>query len=256
MFEISCTLILSFREEIEDFKVFDSKQAILSPSSNSNKFSTTQVVSRSMALGMKVFVLLLVLGQTLAWNLARFGKQLSQVGRTAAAVAVIGTMGSPALADAIPLVGAAAPDFSLPSNAGKNIGLQDFKGKWTVLYTYPGDFTQGCTIEAQAFERDFPKYKALGAGIVGLSVDSVEKHLDFAKQYGLEFPLVSDVGGKVSSKYGSLIDLGFVGKFSNRQTYIIGPDQTVKAVFTDVESKVARHSTDVLAKLETLIGQK
>jgi len=160
---------------------------------------------------------------------------------------------APVLADAIPAVGTPAPAFSLPSNAGTDIKLDDLKGKWTVLYTYPGDFTSGCTIEAQAFERDFAKYKQLGVGIIGLSVDSVEKHLDFAKSYGLEFPLVSDVGGVVSNKYGSLLDIPFMGKFSNRQTYIIGPDLTVRAVFTDVEGKLASHSSDVLKKLETLV---
>jgi peroxiredoxin Q/BCP len=119
-----------------------------------------------------------------------------------------------------------------------------------VLYFYPGDFTSGCTIEAKGFERDFQQYKDLGVDIVGVSVDSPEKHLDFGKSYGLEFPLLSDAGGVVSGKYGSLIDLGFVGKFSNRQTYIISPDHKIDYVFTDVEGSVAKHSENVLKVLK------
>jgi peroxiredoxin Q/BCP len=140
----------------------------------------------------------------------------------------------------------------LPSNSGKEISLKDLAGKRTVLYFYPGDFTQGCTIEAQAFERDIEKYKDLGVQVVGVSVDSVDKHLDFKKKYGLDFPLLSDQGGKVSDKYGSLLDLKFLGKFSNRQTYIISPEGKIEYVFTDVESKVAKHSEDVLKKLSNL----
>ena len=59
-------------------------------------------------------------------------------------------------------------------------------------------------------------------------------------------------GGVVSNKYGSLLDLGFIGKFSNRQTYIIGPSGNVEYVFTDVDSRVTQHSADVLAKLVQL----
>lgn len=158
-------------------------------------------------------------------------------------------------ADPLPVAGQEAPDFTLPSNREKDIGLKDLKG-WTVFYTYPGDFTQGCTIEAQAFEKDYPKYQKLGAEILGLSVDSVEKHLDFGKKYGLEFPLVSDVGGVVANKYGSLLDFGFVGKFANRQTYILTPDHKIAQVFTKVEDRLASHSTEVLAALEELTGKK
>ena len=92
----------------------------------------------------------------------------------------------------------------------------------------------------------------MGVQIVGVSVDSVDKHLDFKKKYGLDFPLLSDQGGVVSNKYGSLLDFGFVGKFSNRQTYVLAPDSTVEFVFTDVESRVAQHSEDVLGKLQSL----
>lgn len=156
------------------------------------------------------------------------------------------------LADAVPTVNSPAPAFSLPSNLGKDLGTADLKGSWSVVYFYPGDFTQGCTIEAQGFERDFSQYEKMGVKILGVSVDSVDKHLDFQKKYGLEFPLVSDKGGAVSGKYGSLIDLGFVGKFSNRQTYIIDPQGDVKFVFTDVESSVAQHSENVLKKLKEI----
>lgn len=179
-----------------------------------------------------------------------FLRKLSANCALAAAIATTGL--SPAFADAIPLVGTAAPEFSLPSNDGGAKTLDSFKGKRTVLYFYPGDFTSGCTIEAQGFERDIAKYKELGVQIVGVSVDSIDKHLDFGKKYNLEFPLLSDQGGAVSSKYGSLLDLSFLGKFSNRQTYIISPDSKVEYVFTDVEGRVAQHSADVLAKLASL----
>ena len=63
-----------------------------------------------------------------------------------------------------------------------------------ITWIIKGDFTQGCTLEAQAFERDIDQYKKLGVQIVGVSVDSVDKHLDFSKKYGLDFPLLSDQG--------------------------------------------------------------
>jgi len=206
---------------------------------------------------IQILVLFALLGEGTAWGVPGAYKTgwLQRASAAALTVASLTTCSVPlpALADAIPAVGVSAPEFSLPSNSGKDVSLADLKGKWTVLYFYPGDFTQGCTIEAQAFERDFAKYKALGAQILGVSVDSVDKHLDFSKTYGLEFSLLSDKGGVISNKYGSLLDFGFVGKFSNRQTYIVGPDLTVKAVFTDVESKLASHSSEVLSKLESLI---
>jgi peroxiredoxin Q/BCP len=103
-------------------------------------------------------------------------------------------LGSPAFADAVPPVGSEAPEFSLPSNTGKDIGLSDLKGKRTVLYFYPGDFTSGCTIEAQGFEKNIAKFSELNTQVVGVSVDAVDKHLDFTKKYGLDFPLLSDKG--------------------------------------------------------------
>lgn len=160
----------------------------------------------------------------------------------------------PSFADSIPAIGTKAPDFSLPSNTGSNIGLKDLGSKFSVIYFYPGDFTSGCTIEAKGFEKDYQKYKDLGVQILGISVDSIDKHLDFSKKYGLEFPLASDEGGKISNKYGSLLDIPFMGKFSNRQTYIVDAEGTVKFVFTDVESKLASHSSDVLKKLKELVG--
>jgi peroxiredoxin Q/BCP len=117
---------------------------------------------------------------------------------------------------------------------------------------YQADFTSGCTLEAQYFERDYDKYKDLNVQLVGVSVDSVEKHLDFRKKCQLDFPLLSDKNGDISNKYGSLLNLGFVGKFSNRQTYIISPESKIEYVFTDVDGNLSSHSGDVLAKLQEL----
>lgn len=135
---------------------------------------------------------------------------------------------------------------------GKNIKLADLNGKWTVLYFYPGDFTSGCTIEAQNFEKNAERIRALGAEIVGVSVDSIDKHLDFGKKYGLSFPLLSDNGGKVSAEYGTALKIPIMGTFSNRQTYLIDPKGSLKWVFKDVQSRLAKHADEVVDKLKEL----
>jgi len=91
-----------------------------------------------------------------------------------------------------PTVGAAAPDFSLSTNAGKAASLKDYRGKWVVLYFYPKDFTGGCTIEAHNFQRDLAKYEQAGAVILGVSVDSVDSHKGFCTKEGLNFKLLAD----------------------------------------------------------------
>lgn len=147
----------------------------------------------------------------------------------------------------IPL-GDLAPDFTLPTNAGDGeISLADFRDRWVVVYFYPRDFTSGCTVEAQRFERDISEYKARNAQIVGISADSVESHAEFCDAEGLEFPLLSDPRGKVSKAYGS-----WLGAMSLRHTYIIGPDGTMQARFLGVQPVI--HSREVLATLDELQG--
>jgi peroxiredoxin Q/BCP len=106
----------------------------------------------------------------------------------------------------IPAVGAAAPTFKLVNNEGKEVSLNDFKGKWVVLYFYPKDFTSGCTLEARNFQRDLAKYDAANAVILGVSVDTAESHKEFCTKEGLNFKLLSDPEGKVSTEYGSVME--------------------------------------------------
>ena len=149
----------------------------------------------------------------------------------------------------LPAVGAAAPGFKLTTNEGKQVGLNDFKGKWVVLYFYPKDFTQGCTIEARNFQRDIEKYEAANAVILGVSVDNAESHKEFCAKEGLNFKLLADTDAKVSEQYGSVMEYNGA-KLSARNTFIIDPQGKVVKVFEKV--KVAAHSEEVLATLASL----
>src|SRR5208282_157471 len=97
-----------------------------------------------------------------------------------------------ALAADLPAEGTPAPDFTLSSQEGKQVSLKDFRGQWVVLYFYPKDMTQGCTIEAHNFQADQDKYNAKKAAIVGVSVDSVDSHVQFCTKENLTFKLLSD----------------------------------------------------------------
>jgi len=149
----------------------------------------------------------------------------------------------------MPAVGAAAPGFNLTTNEGKQVNLNDLKGKWVVLYFYPKDFTSGCTLEARNFQRDLAKYEAAKAVILGVSVDTAESHKEFCAKEGLNFKLLSDADAKVSEQYGSIMEYNGA-KLSARNTFIIDPQGKVAKVFEKV--KVGGHSEEVLAALASL----
>jgi len=152
----------------------------------------------------------------------------------------------------MPAVGAAAPGFTLTTNEGKQVNLNDFKGKWVVLYFYPKDFTQGCTIEARNFQRDIAKYEAVNAVILGVSVDNAESHKEFCAKEGLNFKLLADTEAKVSEQYGSVMEYNGA-KLSARNTFLIDPQGKIAKVFEKV--KVAAHSEEVLATIASLQKQ-
>jgi peroxiredoxin Q/BCP len=148
-----------------------------------------------------------------------------------------------------PRAGEPAPDFSLPDQEGRTRSLAEFRGKWLALYFYPRDDTPGCTRQACAFRDDWSRLAALGAQVVGVSVDDVESHLDFAKEHRLPFPLLADKGGVVAARYGSLRDLGLI-KFARRNTFLIDPQGRIAQVYLSVNA--SGNSREVVEDLERL----
>jgi thioredoxin-dependent peroxiredoxin len=149
----------------------------------------------------------------------------------------------------VPQAGTKAPDFTLPSQDGSKISLDQFRGKWVVLYFYPKDMTSGCTIEAHNFQRDQQKYQDRNTVVLGVSVDSVDSHQKFCTKEGLNFKLLSDSDHTVTEEYRSLTNLGLV-KFASRHTFIIDPTGKIAKVYTDVNPN--EHSAEVLAALVEL----
>jgi thioredoxin-dependent peroxiredoxin len=139
---------------------------------------------------------------------------------------------------AMPTVGQTAPSFTLPSQDGTNISLDQYRGKWVVLYFYPRDMTTGCTIEAHNFQNAQSQFDAKNAVILGVSVDSTDSHKQFCAKDGLTFHLLSDTGHSVVSEYGSLANFNGV-IIANRNTFLIDPSGKIAQVWTKVDPKTA-----------------
>ena len=145
------------------------------------------------------------------------------------------------------VVGALAPDFAAVDSTGTTNTLTALRGKWVVLYFYPRSFTPGCTAEACSLRDGFKAIQDLGAVILGVSLDSVEKQAKFKAEYHLPFVILSDTDKAVSRAYDSLA-LG--GLFAKRRTFIINPEGRIVHVFDNV--KTAAHDQEVLAVLKAL----
>lgn len=95
-----------------------------------------------------------------------------------------------------------AKNFTLPSSSGKDVTLEDYRGKNIVLYFYPKDSTPGCTKQACAFKDNIEDFSSLNTVILGVSKDSMKRHHNFIEKYGLPFELLSDEEGSVCEDYG------------------------------------------------------
>jgi len=142
-----------------------------------------------------------------------------------------------------------APHFSLPDNQGRQVNLNDFKGKWVVLYFYPKDDTPGCTTEACHFRDDFKLLENLGAQVIGMSIDDSFSHKKFAEKYNLPFPLLSDASGEVASLYGALNNF-LVIKLAKRYTYLINPQGKIAKIYLSVNT--SKHSQEIIEDLKKL----
>ena len=167
------------------------------------------------------------------------------------ALAVVAVL--PVAAGEPPAAGEKAPAFSLKSQEGAAVSLDQYKGKWVVLYFYPKDGTPGCTIEAHNFQRDLEKYQKAKAVILGVSVDSVDSHKEFCTKESLAFHLLSDADKKVTGAYGSLWSLQG-NEVSARNTFLIDPSGVIRKVYLKVAP--AGHSEELLADLARLQAAK
>jgi len=146
-----------------------------------------------------------------------------------------------------------APRFTMEAFHGDeftSVSLDDYKGKWLVLFFYPLDFTFVCPTEIKALSQAYDEFKKRGADVVGCSVDSKHTHKAWAND-GLgkiRFPLMSDLNHRVSRDYGVLDeDLGH----SLRGTFIIDPDGIVRwQVVHDTD--IGRNIDEVLRVLDAL----
>jgi peroxiredoxin Q/BCP len=145
--------------------------------------------------------------------------------------------------------GSKAPNFTLPSQSGEMVSLEDFiDTKPVVLYFYPKDDTPGCTKQACAFRDDYEEFGKLDAEVIGISSDSVESHRRFASRYNLPFTLLSDEGGKVRSLYRVPSTFGL---FPGRVTYVIDKEGVVRHVFSS-QLGVEQHVEEALKALQSI----
>ena len=106
-------------------------------------------------------------------------------------------------------IGMMAPEFKAETTMG-NISLNDYKGKWIVLFSHPGDFTPVCTTEIIAFSKVNTYFERLNTCLIGLSVDSNASHLAWVYEIYLKtgirvpFPIIADRNGVIARKYGMI----------------------------------------------------
>lgn len=144
-------------------------------------------------------------------------------------------------------VGALAPEIGATAHDGTPIRLDAFRGKWLVLFFYPRSFTSGCTIESKLFRDRHHEIRALGAAVVGVSIDDADTQCRFAEHHQLGFPLIADADGRVVRAYGVKRPLVETAK---RVTFVIDPDGRVAARFHH-ELRFRKHVDDVIDFLKS-----
>ena len=134
--------------------------------------------------------------------------------------------------------GAKAPDFTLQATQGGNVftfSLADALKKGpVVLYFYPAAFTKGCTIEAHQFADAIDQYQALGATVIGVSHDQLDKLQKFSvSECRSKFAVAADTNQTVMKEYDAVLPQH--PEYANRTSYVIVPDGTIVYSYTSLD---------------------
>jgi len=126
------------------------------------------------------------------------------------------------------------PDFSLQNQDGKAVTLDDFKGKWLVLYVYPKDDTPGCTIQGKSFTATKQEFDDANIAVVGVSADDVESHKDFCNKFSFTIDLLADPGQELLNAAG-VGQSDYKGTmYWNRTSFVIDPQGVLRKVYEKV----------------------
>ena len=154
---------------------------------------------------------------------------------------------------AIPVIGADAPDFALPTDDGGTASKAALAGRKFVLYFYPKDNTEGCTLEAIDFSARAAAFEAAGTSVIGVSPDSIRSHCRFRDKHALAIRLASDPDHAVCEAYGVWQEKQMFGRRYMgvvRSTFLVGADGRIAAVWSPV--RVDGHAEAALAMARQL----
>ena len=155
----------------------------------------------------------------------------------------------------IPLLGEKAPSLKVQTTKGMINFPEDYKGKWVVLFSHPGDFTPVCTTEFVAFAKRNDKFKKLNTELVGLSIDQVFSHIKWVEwiktnlNVEIPFPIIADDMGRVAEQLGMI----HPGKGTNtvRAVFIIDPEGLIRLMIY-YPQEIGRQVDEVLRALKAL----
>lgn len=143
-----------------------------------------------------------------------------------------------------------APDFTVLDDTNQSVSLSDFKGKKVILYFYPKDSTPGCTIEAQQFRDALPQLTKAGYVVLGVSRDSVKRHVNFKEKQSLNFALLADTEEVICQLYDVMKEKKLYGKpyiGVERSTFVIDEKGVVTHIYRNVKAK--EHVAELLKDL-------
>lgn len=153
-------------------------------------------------------------------------------------------------------VGSKAPDFELPTDTGVPFSLSAHKGRPVVLFFYPEDDTEGCTVENLEFTALAGAFETLGVSVLGISPDTIEKHCRFRDKHRLAIPLAADAGHKVTGRYGAWGPKKMFGHEYDgviRMTFLIGSNGKVAGLWK--VTRIKGHAQAVLDAAAALTGR-
>ncbi len=137
-------------------------------------------------------------------------------------------------------VGDKAPDFSIVNDADTVVSLKVLAGQKVILYFYPKDNTPGCSVEAQQFNEAYETLKQAGYVVLGVSRDTVKRHVNFKAKYDLQFDLLADTEETLCNAYGVMKEKKLYGKVSigiERSTFVIDEKGILTHIYRGVKAK-------------------